>query len=240
MSKHSKWSKIKNQKAVTDVRKGKIFTKMGLVIAVAARHGGDPATNLQLRLAIDKARAANVPKETIERAIQKSAGGSEGAVLEETLYEGFGPGGIAVLVECLADNKNRAMGAVKKVFAEHGGTLGGSGSVAWMFTRRGVVRSNPLPSDSAKRDTIELALIEAGADDVDASGEGTEILTSIENLQTIKTTAEKNGLMVSDASIEWIAKETLPLDPEKEGAVSALIDALDELDDVQNVFSNLS
>lgn len=240
MSKHSKWSKIKNQKAVTDVRKGKIFTKMGLLIGVAARRGGgDPATNLQLRLAIDKARAANVPKDTIDRAIQKAVGGGESTTLEEALYEGFGPGGIAVLVECLTDNKNRAMGEVKKVFTEHGGNLGGTGSVGWMFSRRGVVRTNVLPSDSTKRDAVELALIEAGADDVDASDEGTEILTSIENLQNVKTAAEKNGLAVSDTGIEWIAKETLSLDPAKEEVVSAFIDALDELDDVQNVFSNV-
>lgn len=240
MSKHSKWSKIKNQKAVTDVRKGKIFTKMGRVIAVAARHGGgDPATNLQLRLAIDKARAANVPKDTIDRAIQKAIGEGETAALEEALYEGFGPGGVAVLIECLADNKNRAMGDVKKVFTEHGGTIGGSGSVAWMFRRCGVVRTSALPKDTIQRDAIELALIEAGAEDVDASDDGVEILTGIENLQNIKAIAEKNGLTIHDAGIEWIAKETVPLDPTKEESASAFFDALEELDDVQNVYNNL-
>ncbi|MBI4276528.1 YebC/PmpR family DNA-binding transcriptional regulator, partial [Candidatus Uhrbacteria bacterium] len=148
MSKHSKWSKIKNQKAVTDVRKGKIFTKMGRVLAVAARQGGaDPATNMKLRLAIDKARAANVPKDTIERAIQKATGGGDGVVLEETLYEGFGPHGIAVLVECLTDNSNRTLQDVRRSFANHGGNLGGAGSVGWMFARRGVIRTTPLPEE---------------------------------------------------------------------------------------------
>ncbi len=225
---------------MTDVRKGKIFTKMGRVIAVAARHGGgDPATNLQLRLAIDKARAANVPKDTIDRAIQKAIGEGETAALEEALYEGFGPGGVAVLIECLADNKNRAMGEVKKVFAEHGGNLGGSGSVAWMFSRYGVVRTSALPQESSKHDALELALIEAGAEDVDISDDGVEILTNIENIQGIKVIAEKNGLTVHDAGIEWIAKEPLSLDATKEDSVHTFFDALDELDDVQNVFSNI-
>lgn len=240
MSKHSKWSKIKNQKAVTDVRKGKIFTKMGRLIAVAARQGGgDPATNLQLRLAIDKARAANVPKDTIERAVEKATGNGGETNLVEAVYEGFGPGGVAVIVECLTDNTNRALGEVKKTFTAHGGNLGGPGTVAWMFQRRGVVRTNPLPADAARREAVELALIEVGAEDVGVHDEGLEVFTSIDALQHVKAAAEAHGLTITDTGIEWIAKEAVPVNESKQEGVGAFIDALDELDDIQNVYSNI-
>jgi YebC/PmpR family DNA-binding regulatory protein len=235
MSGHSKWSQIKRQKGVNDVRRGAIFTKMGREISVAARAGGgDPDGNFRLRLAIERARAANVPQDTIKRAIEKAAGGGEGEQFEEIMYEGYGPGGVAILVEAATDNRNRTAADIRSIFTKAGGQLAGSGSVAWQFEQRGVIS---LPAGK-NQEELELIAIDAGADDVDATGDQVEVYTKPTELESVRRSLESAGVRIESAELAMVAKNLIALDAGKARQAFRLIELLEDHDDVQRVTSN--
>ena len=237
MSGHSKWSSIKRQKGVNDVKRGAIFTKMGREIAVAARSGGgDPDANFRLRLAIEKARSVNMPTDTIRRAIEKATGGSEAEQFEEIVYEGYGPGGVAILVEAATDNRNRTAADVRSVFTKAGGQLAGSGAVAWQFAPRGLVT---VPRDRGMDpDEVALMAIDAGAEDVDTDADPMEIYTAPADLEKIRRSLEQAGVKVESAESTMLARQTVELDPAKARQALRLIDLLEDLEDVQRVSSN--
>ena len=236
MSGHSKWSSIKRQKGVNDVKRGAIFTKMGREIAVAARQGGgDPEGNFRLRLAIEKARGANMPLDTIKRAIEKATGGGEAEQFEEIIYEGYGPGGVAVLVEAATDNRNRTAADVRSVFSKAGGQLAGSGAVAWQFEPRGVVTIARAGNDA---DEVALAAIDAGADDVDTDADPMEIYTAPGDLEVVRRSLEAAGYRVESAESTMLAKQQVALDPARARQNLRLVDLLEDLDDVQRVTAN--
>ncbi len=236
VSKHSKWAKIKRKKGVADVKKGAAFTKLVNAVAVAARDGSgaDPASNFKLRLAIDAARAQNVPKENIERAILRGTGKGEGTQLETLLYEGFGPGGVAVLVDALTDNRNRTVNELKHIFSEHGGTLGASGSVSWGFEKKGIIRLENAPSAEQ-----ELALIDVGAEDIRQEDDVTVVTTAPDRLEHAKTAGEKQGVKILEAELAWIATTPGPaLSEQQQERLVELLSELEERDDVTGVATN--
>ncbi len=236
MSGHSKWSTIKRKKAANDAKRGKLFTKLIKEITIAARQGGgDPSANPRLRLAVDNAKAANMPMDNIERAIKKATGELEGVVYTELTYEGYGPGGVAILVEAATDNKNRTVAEVRHLFNKHGGSLGESGSVAWMFDKKGIIT---LPTQGKTEDDIMEIVLDAGADDI-AEEEGYfEVTTEVENFEPVRRALADAGLEIENASLQWIAKNTVDVSGETAEKVMKLIDALEDNDDVQNVYSN--
>ncbi len=236
MSGHSKWSTIKRKKAAIDTKRGKIFTKLIKEITIAARQGGgDVNANPRLRLAVDNAKSANMPMDNIDRAIKKALGELEGVNYLELNYEGYGPSGVAVYVECVTDNKNRTVADVRHLFSKYGGSLGENGSVSWMFERKGIIS---LPEqDKTEDDLMEIAL-EAGADDLQLEDEYFEITTSVESFETVRKALIENGLEVENASLQWIAKNTVDVQGEEAEKVIKLIDALEDCDDVQNVYTN--
>ena len=236
MSGHSKWSQIKRQKGANDVKRGAIFTKMGREIAVAARQGGgDPDANFRLRLAIEKARAANMPADTIKRAIDKATGGGEAEQFEEIVYEGYGPGGVAVLVEAATDNRNRTAADIRSVFSKAGGQLAGSGAVAWQFEPRGIVT---IARDGVDPDEVALTAIDAGADDVDTETDPLEIYTTPGDLEAVRRVLEAAGYPIESAESTMIAKQHVALDPAKARQNLRLVEVLEDLDDVQRVTAN--
>lgn len=237
MSGHSKWSQIKRQKSANDARRGALFTKVAREITVAARQGGgDPEANYRLRLAIEKARSINMPQENIRRAIERAVGGAEAEQYEEIVYEGYGPGGVAILVEAATDNRNRTAADIRSVFSKHGGQLAGAGAVAWQFELRGIIT---VPRDGREAEEIALAAIDAGADDVDTDDpERVEVYTTPGSLETVRRALEAAGLRIESAETEMVARQTISLDPERARAALRLIDALEELDDVQRVTAN--
>lgn len=237
MSKHSKWAKVKHQKGGADVARGNLFTKLANGIAIAARGGANPDSNFQLRLAIERAKAASMPKENIERAIARGSGAGGAAAVEEILYEGFGPGGIAILVQAATDNKNRAYGDIKTVFSKNGGSLGSAGSVSWMFDKIGEIRTQK--SELRNRETFELTSIDAGAQDVREEDDELIIITQPEDLQKVKDALEKSGATVSDAGLSYVPKTpTAVLDPAAQSRLDTLLEALDALDDVNDFWTN--
>ncbi len=239
MSGHSKWAQIKRKKAVTDTKKGQIFTRLGRDIVIAARQGGggDPDANFQLRLAIDKARAANMPKENIERAIKRGTGELfEGAQLEEILYEGYGPGGTALLVQVLTDNKNRMASDIRRVFTRGGGNMGSTHSVQWMFERKGIAT---LDTKGKNAEELELEVIDAGAEDLKTEDETIEVYTAPEHLHALQKDLEKRKIPVETAEITWVAKTPGRVSNEDAVSTLKLMEAFEELDDVQKVISNL-
>ncbi len=241
MSGHSKWSKIRHKKGKADAARSNIFTKLSRGITVAAREGGgDLDMNFSLRLAVEKAKAANMPKDNIERAIKRGTGElKDGAVIEEILYEGFGPEGIAFLVDAVTDNKNRAVSEIKHAFSKYGGSLGGPGSVQWQFEHKGVIRFTTDKKNSIPDwETAQLELMDAGAEDIIESEEGVEIITNMKQFQPTTKVFETLGIEADESGIEWIAKESLSLDEQASEKVEKLYDALDELDDVRSVFTN--
>lgn len=236
MSKHSKWAKIKRKKGVSDVKKGAAFTKLANAVAIAAREGGgaDPASNFKLRLAIDAARGANVPKENIERAILRGTGKGEDTQLETLLYEGFGPSSVAVLVDALTNNRNRTVNELKHLFAEHGGALGASGSVAWGFERKGLIRLEILLTPEQ-----ELALIDAGADNIQQEEDSVMITTEPHELEHVKAAVEKAGIKPLEAELIWLAKTAGPtLSNEQEAKLVELLSELEDREDVTGVATN--
>ncbi len=236
MSGHSKWSQIKRQKGVTDNRRGQLFTKLGKELAVAARQGGaDPEANPRLRLAVERARDANMPKDNIERAIKRATGEGGGAELQEVVYEGYGPGGTAILVEALTDNRNRTVSDIRSVFTQAGGSLGEAGSVAWQFEMRGVIA---LDTDGADPEELALRAIDTGAEDVQADDTSVEVYARPETLASVRRALEEAEIPVASAEIAQVPKSTVPLDERQAEQVLRLLDRLDELDDVQRVSSN--
>ncbi len=235
MSGHSKWAQIKRQKGANDVKRGAMFTKMGREIAVAARAGGgDPDGNFRLRLAIERARAVNMPADTLKRAIEKASGGGEGEQYEEIVYEGYGPGGVAILVEAATDNRNRTAADVRSIFTKAGGQLAGGGSVAWQFEQRGVITVAP----GGDPDEIALIAIDAGADDVDTSGEQVEVYTKPGDLESVRKNLEAAGLKIESAEMAMVAKNHVEVDEQRARQNLRLIETLEDNDDVQRVTAN--
>jgi YebC/PmpR family DNA-binding regulatory protein len=236
MSGHSKWAQIKRQKGVADHRRGQLFTKFAREIIVAVREGGtSPENNFRLRLTIQKARDSNMPSDNIERAIKKGSGEAGGAALSEITFEGYGPHGIAVMVETLTDNRNRTVQEVRSLFARHGGSLGSNGSVSWLFDNRGVI---VVETDGAQSEELALVAIDAGADDVKEEKGYLEIQTTPQNLETVRKAVEKIKPPVS-AQVMRVAKKTIVLDEKEAIQTLKLLDHLEELDDVQSVCANL-
>jgi YebC/PmpR family DNA-binding regulatory protein len=237
MAGHSKWANIRARKGVQDAKRGKVFTKLIREITVAARMGGggDPAHNPRLRAAIDKALAANMTKDTVERAVKRGTGELEGVHYEEARYEGYGPGGVAVMVECATDNRTRTVGEVRHVFAKHGGNLGTDGSVSYLFKKTGVVTFAP----GSPEDPVMTAALEAGADDVVTDSDGTvEVLTAPEAFAAVRQAMERAGLKYEHAEIQQRAATAVGLTGEKALQTLKLLEALEDLDDVQHVYSN--
>jgi YebC/PmpR family DNA-binding regulatory protein len=238
VSGHSKWSSIKHRKGAADAKRGKLFSKLSRAIIVAAREGGpDPATNLALQNAIEKARSYSMPKETIERAIAKGSGaGADGSGYETVVYEGYGPEGVAVLVEALTDNRNRTASEVRHLFSKHGGNLGTTGAVAWQFERRGVVL---VPADSVDEDELLLAAADAGAEDVSLDGASYVVSSAPEALAAVREGLEGAGFGVESAELAMIPSVTVPISDESTARrVLRLVEGLEEADDVQDVYAN--
>ncbi len=236
MSGHSKWATTKRKKAVIDAKRGKIFTKLIKEITIAAKGGGgDVAGNPRLRLAVDNAKAANMPQDNIERAIKKATGELEGVVFHEFVYEGYGPGGIAILVEVATDNKNRTVAEVRHLFSKAGGNLGETGSVAWMFERKGIIT---LPTQGKTEEDILELVMDDGAEDLETEEEFFEVVTPVEAFENVRKKLVESGLEVENASLQWIAKNSVKIEGETSEKVVNLIEALEDNDDVQNVYSN--
>lgn len=235
MSGHSKWATIKRKKAVLDSKRGKIFTKLIKEITIAARAGGDINGNPRLRLAVDNAKAQNMPMDNIERAIKKATGELEGVTYHELTYEGYGPAGIAVVVEVATDNKNRTVAEVRHLFSKNGAGMGETGSVAWMFDRKGIIT---LPAEGKKEDDVMEIILDAGADDLTTEEDYFEVATTIESFETVRRTLVDKKFVVENASLQWIAKNLIEVKGEDAEKVIKLIESLEDLDDVQNVFSN--
>jgi YebC/PmpR family DNA-binding regulatory protein len=238
MSGHSKWSSIKHKKGAADAKRGKLFSKLTRAIIVAAREGGpDPASNLALQNAIEKARSYSMPKDNIERAIARGSGaGADTETFEHIVYEGYGPNGVAIIAEALTDNRNRTASDVRHVFTKNDGNLGTTGAVAWLFERRGIVM---VDADRADEDTVTLAAAEGGAEDVTQDGSSFEVTTSPEALSSVREALEQAGIEVESAETTMVPKTTIELDDEAAARKTLrLIDALEELDDVSEVYAN--
>ena len=237
MSGHSKWSSIKHKKGAADAKRGQLFTKLTRALIVAAKEGGpDPAANLSLQNAIEKARAASMPKDNIERAIARGAGtGDDAAAYEHISYEGYGPGGVAVYVEVLTDNRNRTAGEVRHMFARADGNLAESGAVAWLFERKGVLQVD----GSADEDEVTLAAADGGAEDVTHDGSSYEVICAPEDLQTVREAIEAAGIAVGEVAATMLPKTSVSIEDEATARkILKLIDSLEELDDVQDVYAN--
>lgn len=237
MSGHSKWSTIKHRKAATDAKRGKLFNKLLREITVAARMGGgDLKGNPRLRSAVLEARASSVPGDTIERAIKKGTGELEGESYEEVVYEGYGPGGIAILVEGMTDNRNRTAGEIRHLFTRHGGNLGDSGSVSWMFKRRGYFAIDRAAMDEER--FMELAL-ELGAEDVETEDDHYDVYTSLEDFAGVQEELERRGVPVAVKELALVPQTHTPLPADRVAQVLRLVEALEDHDDVQHVWMNL-
>ncbi len=239
MSGHSKWSKVKHSKGALDAKRSALFTKLGQAIIIAAREGGgDLDSNFKLRLVVERAKKANLPKDNIERAIKRGTGEIKGKKIEEITYEAFGPGGTAFIVEVLTDNKNRIATSLRIIFNKHGGSLAGKNSVLWMFNRLGVIRIN---SDLIEKNKEEwqLKIIESGAEDFKEDGRELVIYTSLNNLQKLKEVVEKDGLETESVGIEWIAKELISIDESKRQKVATIFEELENDPDVQDYYTNI-
>ncbi len=236
MSGHSKWSSIKHQKGVTDARRGQLFTKLAREITVAVRQGGsNPESNFQLRIAIQRARSSNMPLDNIERAIKRGSGGAEGSDLIEMVLEGYGPGGAAILVKALTNNRNRTIQEVRQILTRHGGNMGESGCVSWIFQSMGVIT---LEIDDQDSEEFALIAIDAGADDVKTSDGYMEIYTQPHDLEEIRKTIESKRNILS-TEFAQIPQTTMELNEKQSAQVISLLEHLEELDDVQHVFSNV-
>ena len=236
MSGHSKWATTKRKKAVIDSKRGKIFTKLIKEITISARQGGgDSAGNPRLRLAIDNAKAANMPADNIERAVKKATGELEGQIYSELTYEGYAPAGIAIIVDVATDNKNRTVAEVRHIFSKLGGGMGESGSVAWMFDKKGVIT---LPNQGKSEDEIMEIILDAGADDMQTEEDFFEVQTSLENFENVRKILIDKNLTIENASLQWVPKNTIPIKGEDAEKLIKLIETLEDNDDVQSVFSN--
>lgn len=236
MSGHSKWSTIKHKKAAADAKRGKIFTRLAKEVTLAAREGGgDVTTNVRLRLAVEKAKAENMPKDNIERAIKRGTGELEGGELEEVMYEGYAPHGVGVLVEVVTDNRNRAVAEVRHVFSKQGGNMAESGAVIWQFSRKGYISI----SDSFDQDEVFLTAADAGADDVRFEETMAEIFTELDDLQNVRSALEDSGYDLEEVSVIYDPSNAIELGTSEAIQVLKLVEALEDLDDVQNVYTAL-
>ncbi|HLP17845.1 MAG TPA: YebC/PmpR family DNA-binding transcriptional regulator [Bacteroidota bacterium] len=236
MSGHSKWATIKRKKAVTDSRRGKLFTQLIKEITIAAKAGGgDPAGNPRLRLAIDKGKAANMPADNIKRAVQKGTGELPGVSYEEITYEAYGPGGTAIIIEVVTDNKNRAIAELRHILERTGGKLGASGSVAYMFHKKGHIR---VPAAGRTEDDVLAVVLDAGADDLTLDGDMFEIVTSIESFEPVKKALEAAHIPIDDAELSMVPETTVKVEGAEAEKVLKLIEALEDHDDTQHVYAN--
>lgn len=236
MSGHSKWATIKRKKASTDAARGKVFTKIIKEITISARDGGgDPDGNPRLRLAIASAKASNMPQDNITRAIKKGTGELEGVSYEEITYEAYAPHGIAVMIECVTDNRNRTVAELRHMISKHNGNLGESGSVAWMFERKGVVI---LAKENHSEDDVMEIILDAGADDLKTEEEFFEVISGIENFEKVRKALEDKKYKIESASMQQIAKNLVELDEKSAADVVKFLEIVEEYDDVQNIFSN--
>lgn len=242
MSGHSKWATIKNQKASTDAKRGAMFTKLARNITVAARDkGGDPEMNAALRSAIDKAKEFNMPKDNIERAIKRGTGELEGANIEEITYEAFGPEGVALIIKCITDNRNRTVANIRHILTKHGGSLGEANTVIWMFEEKGVLRfsKDQFKEKNISRDEFELSIIDAGAEDIKDEEAETVIYANAKDLHKIKGAVEEKNISVESAELEWIAKNEVAVNEESKEKTGRLFEALGNDEDAQEVYSNV-
>ena len=236
MSGHSKWAGIKHKKAVVDAKRGQAFTRASREITIAAKEGGgNPEGNFRLRLAVQKAREINMPADRIKAAIQRGTGELGGERLEEVRYEGYGPAGVAMMVDTLTDNRNRTSASIRRLFSKGGGNLGESNSVGWMFERKGVISANAGKQDPEE---VGLAAIEAGADDVQVEGKSVEITSPASTFEKVKQAVESLGVTVDNAEITMQPKQTVAVGEDKAAAVLRLMESLEEDDDVQQVYAN--
>ncbi len=236
MSGHSKWSTIKRQKGANDAKRGALFTKVAREISVAARQGGgDPDANYRLRLAIEKARSVNMPADNIKRAIERAIGGGDAEQFEEIVYEGYGPGGVAILVEAATDNRNRTAADVRSIFSKAGGTLAGAGAVAWQFEQRGAI---VIPRNGVDPDEVALAAIDAGADDVDTDDDSIEVLTQPADLEAVRKALEGSGVTIESAELILNPKSRIDIEAQQARQNLRLIELLEDHDDVQRVTAN--
>jgi YebC/PmpR family DNA-binding regulatory protein len=237
MSGHSKWSTIKRKKAVEDAKRGKIFTKVGREIEVAVREAGpDLETNFKLRLIVDKAKQANMPKDNIERAIRRGAGLEKTEALERITYEGYGPGGTALMVRVLTDNRNRAVSDIRRAFSRHGGNLGENGCVAWMFEPKGYIT---VPMNGHDPDELFELAVEAGAEDVLVGEDMVEVYADVDDFQTVQEALSEANIEMDTAELSMVPQSKVNLDLAQGLKLMSLVDALEELDDVEQVYSNL-
>ena len=237
MSGHSKWSNIKRKKGAADAKRGKVFTRVTREILMAAKEGGgDISSNIRLRLAVDKAKAVNMPKDNIERAIKRGTGESKEGTIEEVMYEGYAPHGIAVMIECVTENRNRTVAEVRHILNRANGTMGEQGSVSWQFNR---VSYFAFPSEGRDFDRVFEIALEGGADDVTDDGETIEITAAVENFKAISDLLIKEGIAPEENELRMIPNQEIELGLEQTIQVMKVLEALEELDDVANVFSNL-
>jgi YebC/PmpR family DNA-binding regulatory protein len=236
MGGHSHWSQIKRQKGGNDAKRGQVFTKISREISVAAREGGgDPGMNPRLRLAIDKARYENMPADTIKRAVERGTGGGDAANLQEVTFEGYGPGGVAILVQTLTDNRNRTVSALRTALSRGGGNLGESGSVAWQFDNKGLIA---LEANGGDPDEIALQAIDAGAEDVKIESSFIEVYTAPTELDLVRKQLDAAGLKITSAELFMLPRQSTPLDDKHALQALRLLDQIEDLDDVQKVYSN--
>ena len=236
MSGHSKWASIKHQKGVADARRGQLFTKLTREIIIAAREGGSNTdANFRLRLAVQRARDNNMPQDNIERAIKRGTGELEGASLVELVLEGYGPGGTAILVSALSDNRNRTIQDVRNIFSRHNGSLGESGCVAWLFDSKGMIT---VKAENLDADELALSAIDAGAEDVKVESDYVEVYTTPEELETVRAALEEQNVAIASAEVAMVPKTVVPLDEKVALQAMKLLDRLEEIDEVQNVSSN--
>jgi len=237
MAGHSKWSNIKNKKAKMDAQKGKIYTRFSKLIIVAVREGGpDPNANSRLKDIIEKAKQANMPNDNITRAIKRGSGELGGGDYEEIMYEGYGPGGVAILLDATTDNRNRTAGEMRHLFDKHGGNLGETGCVAWMFEKKGLILIEK--KDDIDVDNIMMLAIDSGADDVEETEDSIEITTSVDNFETVKNSLLENDVDIFSAELSFIPNSTISVAEPESQKLEKLIEALEEHDDVQNVYTN--
>ncbi len=236
MSGHSKWAKVKRYKGALDQKRGQVFSKIAKEIQLAAKNGGDPDTNLRLRTILVKAREASMPADTIKRAINKGTGAEAAAALEEVLYEGYGPAGVALLVEAVTDNRNRTSADVRSIFTKNGGNMGDSGSVSFMFQKKGLIAVN---KSAIGEDELMGLVLDAGAEDLKSDkGDSYEIVTAPDTFEKVKKALEDRKIQLDSAEVTMIPNTTVPLDQKKAESVLRLFDALDEHEDVHNVYAN--
>lgn len=236
MSGHSKWASIKHKKAATDTKRGKIFTRLIKEITVAARRGGgDPISNSRLRTAIDRAKQANMPQDNIERAIKKGTGGLEGVSYEEFTIEGYGPGGVAIIVDVLTDNKNRITSDIRNIFSKRNGNVAGAGSVSWMFEKKGYIE---LSKESASEDKVMTIALDAGALDMETEPDVYVITTDPKDFEAVKKALEGSNIKPKNAEITMLPKSTIKLVGDEAKQILGLVEALEDNDDVQNVYAN--